>query len=264
MNKIKLGLCQMKVTDNKQDNIKSALLMLEACKENNVNIAVLPEMFVCPYDTECFPKYAEEIENSEIVSVISAQAKYNDMYIVAGSFPELCKQKIYNTCLVFDRNGTVIGKHRKIHLFDVDIKNGIRFKESDILSGGRQITVIDTEYCKIGIAICFDMRFTELYREMSGAGAKIIFTPGAFNMTTGPAHWELLVRARALDNQVFHAAVSPARNTEAGYAAYGNTMLCDPWGRVLRRADETEQIVFADIDLNMVDDIRAQIPVVKQ
>lgn len=264
MKNIKLGLCQMKVTDSKEDNIKRATNMLETCRQNGVNIAVLPEMFNCPYDTSKFPTYAENFGNSETLSVISAAAKYNNMYVVAGSIPELDDGHIYNTCFVFDRKGTIIGKHRKIHLFDIDIKNGIRFKESDVLSSGNHLTVIDTEYCKIGVAICFDMRFSELYGEMSKAGAKVIITPGAFNMTTGPAHWELLIRARALDNQVFHAAVSPARSIEASYIAYGNSMICNPWGRILSRADEKEQIVFEDIDLDMVDSIREQIPVVKR
>lgn len=263
MNNLKLGLCQMAVTDSKQNNLKKAVEMIENCRKSNVNIAVLPEMFNCPYDTHSFPIYAENLENSETVSVISNAAKYNDMYVVAGSIPELCEGHIFNTSLAFSRKGEIIAKHRKIHLFDIDIKNGIRFKESDVLSSGEQITVMDTEYCKIGIAICFDMRFSKLYGEMSKAGAKIIITPGAFNMTTGPAHWELLIRARALDNQVFHAAVSSARNIEANYIAYGNSMLCDPWGSVLARAYDKEQIVFAEIDLDMVENVREQIPVVK-
>lgn len=263
MAKLLLGLCQIKVTDIKQENVAKAVSMINACKNKNVNIAVLPEMFNCPYDTSSFPLYAEEFENSETLSVISDAARYNDMYIVAGSVPELYKDKIYNTCVVFDRTGKMIGKHRKIHLFDIDVKNGISFRESDILSGGNQITVIDTEYCKIGVAICFDIRFSDLYREMSKEGAKIIFTPGAFNMTTGPAHWELLVRSRALDNQVYHAAVSAARNCEAGYISYGNSMLCNPWGDVTVRADEKEQIILGEVDLEMVDSIREQIPVVK-
>lgn len=264
MNDIKLGLCQMKVTDIKQDNLKKAVNMIEACKNSNVNIAILPEMFNCPYDTQNFPIYAEELKNSETVSVISQAAKYNDIYVVAGSIPEICEGNYYNTCLIFDRTGAIIGKHRKIHLFDIDIKDGICFKESDVLSRGSQVTIINTEFCKIGVAICFDMRFCELYREMSKAGAKIIITPGAFNMTTGPAHWELMIRSRALDNQLFHAAVSPARDTHASYVAYGNSMVCDPWGSVLARADEKEKIIIADIDLDMVDSIREQIPVVNE
>ncbi|QNU65310.1 carbon-nitrogen hydrolase family protein [Ruminiclostridium herbifermentans] len=262
--KLRLGLCQMKVSDFKVDNLNKAVQMIESCKNEGANIAVLPEMFNCPYDTQKFPIYAEDLDKSETVTIISEAAKHNDIYVIAGSIPEICEGKYYNTCLVFDRTGKLIGKHRKVHLFDVNIKNGICFKESDILSSGNQVTVIETEYCKIGIAICFDIRFSDLYREMSKAGAKLIFTPGAFNMTTGPAHWELLVRTRALDNQLFHAAVSPARNIEASYIAYGNSMLCDPWGNVLARADEKEQIIISDIDLDMVDNIREQIPVVNE
>lgn len=262
MNELMLGLCQMMVSESKQDNLEKAEQMLETCGHRGVNIAVLPEMFNCPYDTAKFPLYAENIENSQTVSVISKAAEYNNMYVIAGSIPEECDGHLYNTSLIFDKNGTIIGKHRKIHLFDVDIKNGIKFKESDILSGGNQITVVDTEYCKIGVAICFDMRFSELYAKMNRSGAKIIVTPGAFNMTTGPAHWELLVRTRALDNQVFHAAVSTARNTGSSYTAYGNSMLCDPWGRVVSRADEKEQILYVNIDLDMVEITRNQIPLI--
>ena len=254
----------MKVSDTKSDNLNKAVQMIKSCKNESANIAVLPEMFNCPYDTQKFPIYAEDLKNSETVSVISEAAKYNDIYVIAGSIPEICEGKYYNTCLIFDRTGKVIGKHRKVHLFDINIKNGIRFKESDILSCGNQVTVVNTEYCKIGIAICFDMRFSELYREMSKAGAMLIITPGAFNMTTGPAHWELLIRTRALDNQLFHAAVSPARDIDASYVAYGNSMLCDPWGNVVARADEKEQIIISDVDLDMVDSIREQIPVVSE
>lgn len=258
-----LGLCQMEVTGIKKHNLAKAVSMIENCKRKNVNIAVLPEMFNCPYDTREFLSYAEKLENSETVSVISETARYNDIYVIAGSIPELCEGNIYNTCIAFDRTGKIIGKHRKIHLFDIDIEGGISFKESDTLSAGDQITVIETEYCKIGIAICFDMRFSDLYREMSRYGAKIIITPGAFNMSTGPAHWELLVRSRALDNQVFHAAVSTARNCKSSYVSYGNSMLCNPWGEITVRADEKEQIVLGKVNLEMVDSVRMQVPVVK-
>jgi omega-amidase len=261
MNKIKLAMCQMLVVESKRENLKKAANMLEECGNLGVNIAVLPEMFICPYDTKMFSLYAENIDNSETVSVISQSAKYNDMYVVAGTIPEVCQNRIYNTSLIFDRKGNIIGKHRKIHLFDVNIKDGISFRESDVLTGGTGITVADTEFGRIGAAVCFDMRFAELYTQMSKAGAKIIVTPAAFNMTTGPAHWELLVRARALDNQVFHAAVSSARNTDAGYIAYGNSMVCDPWGTVIARADESEVIQTAEIDLDMVNNVRRQIPI---
>ncbi len=259
--KAKLGLCQMAVTDNKNDNLEKALSMIEECCKRGVDIAILPEMFNCPYDTKMFPLYAEDIENSKTLSVISESAKYNSMYIVAGTIPESSNGCIYNTAVMFDRQGNIIAKHRKVHLFDVNIKDGISFRESDVLTAGTEATVADTEFGRVGLAVCFDMRFTELYSKMTEAGAKIIITPASFNMTTGPAHWELLVRARALDNQIFHTAVSSARDTSADYVSYGNSMVCDPWGSVVSRADEKEGILIADIDLNIVNNVRSQIPV---
>ncbi len=261
--KIKLGLCQMSVTCNKNDNLEKAVFMLAECSKRGADIAILPEMFNCPYDTKMFPLYAENIVNSKTLSVISESAKYNNMYIVAGTIPESSNDFIYNTSTMFDRQGNLIAKHRKVHLFDVNIKDGISFRESDVLTAGKSVTIAETEFGRVGLAVCYDMRFTGLYSEMTEAGAKIIITPASFNMTSGPAHWELLVRARALDNQVFHAAVSSARNTSADYVSYGNSMVCDPWGSVISRADEKEGIHIADIDLNMVNSIRSQIPVNK-
>ncbi len=259
--KIKLGLCQMSVSDNKNDNLEKALSMLEECCRQGADIAILPEMFNCPYDTKLFPLYAETMKNSQTLSVISQAAKYNNMYITAGTIPESSNGCIYNTSIMFDRQGNIIAKHRKVHLFDVKVRDGIEFRESDVLKAGTKVTVAETEFGRVGLAICFDMRFTELYSEMTKSGAKIIITPASFNMTTGPAHWELIVRSRALDNQVFHAAVSSARNTTADYVSYGNSMVCDPWGSVISRADEKEGIMIADIDLNMINSVRSQIPV---
>ncbi|WP_024834345.1 carbon-nitrogen hydrolase family protein [Ruminiclostridium josui] len=260
---IKLGLCQMTVSDNKDDNLKKAASMLDECCKLGADIAILPEMFNCPYDTKMFPLYTENLENSKTLSVISDSAKYNNMYIVAGTIPESSDGCIYNTSVMFDREGNIIAIHRKVHLFDINIKGGIVFRESDVLTAGKSVTVAETEFGRVGIGICFDMRFTELYSKMTEAGAKIIITPASFNMTTGPAHWDLLVRARALDNQVFHAAVSSARNSKADYVSYGNSMVCDPWGSIISRADEKEGIMIADIDLKMVNSVRSQIPVNK-
>lgn len=261
--KIRLGLCQMTVSDKKKDNLEKALSMLEECSKQGADIAILPEMFICPYDTKLFPLYAENVENSKTLSVISKSAKYNNMYIVAGTIPESNNGFIYNSSVMFDRQGNTIAKHRKVHLFDINVKDGISFRESDVLTAGRSATVAETEFGCIGLAICFDMRFAGLYSEMTEKGAKIIITPASFNMTTGPAHWELLVRARALDNQVFHVAVSSARETSANYVSYGNSMVCDPWGSVISTAEEKEGILIADIDLNMVNSVRNQIPVNK-
>lgn len=175
----------------------------------------------------------------------------------------MAEEKVYNTSFSFDREGNLIGKHRKVHLFDIDVKGGIRFMESDTLTPGQDVTIIDTEYCKIGVAICYDVRFPELSRKMALEGAKVIVLPAAFNLTTGPAHWDLTMRARALDNQVYFAAVSPARDMEGPYQAYGSSCIVTPWGEFSGKADEKETIVYGEIDLDYVDSVRDQLPLLK-
>ncbi len=256
----KLALCQMKVIDDKDSNIKNALDMIKTAAENKSDLVILPEMFNCPYDNEKFKEYAEEKKDSKTLKSISKAAKDSNMYVIAGSIPELDGDELYNSSFIFNRNGEVIGSHRKMHLFDIDIPEKISFKESDIISPGNQITLIDTEFCKIGVAICYDIRFPELLRLMALEGAELIVIPGAFNMTTGPAHWETLIRGRAIDNQLYVAAASPARNEELSYVAYGNSMVADPWGDVLVRASEKEEIIYANIKLSKIKEIREELP----
>jgi len=186
-----------------------------------------------------------------------------NQYIIAVSILELDNNKLYNFSFVFNGNGEIIGSHRKIHLFDIDIARKITFKESETLSAGNQITVIDTEFCKTGIAIGYNIRFPELLRIMKIKGAELIVIPDAFNMTTGPAHWKTLIRARAIDNQIYVAAASPASNEELSYVAYGNSMVTDPWGEVLARAGQNEEIIYANIDLSKVREVRDELPVLK-
>jgi len=262
-NKFKLALCQMKVVDDKNSNIKKALDMIKNSARNKSDLIILPEMFNCPYDNVKFREYAEEKENSETLKAISNAADEFNIYLVAGSIPELKEGKLYNSSFIFNGNGKIIGSHRKMHLFDIDIPGKITFKESDTLSAGNKITIADTKFCKIGVAICYDMRFPELLRIMALKGAELIIVPGAFNMTTGPAHWETLIRARAIDNQLYMAAASPARNEDLSYVAYGNSMVADPWGKILARADENEEIVYADIDLSKVKEVREELPLLK-
>jgi omega-amidase len=261
--KFKLALCQMKVTDDKNSNIKKAVDMIESSAKNKSNLVILPEMFNCPYENSKFRGYAEERDSSKTLKAISEAAKKFNIYIVAGSIPELEDDKFYNSSFTFDRKGEIIGSHRKVHLFDIDIPGKITFKESETLSAGDQINVIETDLCKIGVAICYDMRFPELLRIMALKGAELIVVPGAFNMTTGPAHWETLIRARAIDNQLYMAAVSPAQNEELSYVAYGNSMVADPWGKILARAGANEEIVYTDIDLSRIKEIRDELPVLK-
>jgi predicted amidohydrolase len=262
-NKVKLALCQIKVVDNKEHNINKALEMIKESSINGADLIILPEMFNCPYENSKFEEYAETIDESPTLDAISSAASKYKIHIIAGSIPEKTEKGIYNTSFIFDNQGKIIGFHRKMHLFDIDIPGRITFKESDILKPGQEITVIDTIFGKIGIGICYDIRFPELSRIMALQGASILIFPGAFNLTTGPAHWETLIRARSIDNQVFVAAVSPASDENANYVAYGHSMACNPWGEIISKGSLEESIIYAELDKNMVENIREELPLLK-
>ena len=184
MNKFRAAAIQMPTVEDKMENIKAVRHYLEQIKAQKVDFVVLPEMFCCPYQTEKFPEYAEE-EGGSVWKALSAYAKEYNIYLVAGSVPEKDDEgRVYNTCYIFDRQGVQIGKHRKTHLFDIDVKGGQSFKESDTLTAGNSGTVFETEFGRMGVMICFDIRFPEFARMMVNDGAKMIFVPAAFNMTT--------------------------------------------------------------------------------
>lgn len=269
--KLKIALCQMNVIDNKEKNITKAISMIKNAKKEGADIAILPEMFNCPYDNEKFKEYAEFVEDSYTLKSIADISKNNNIYVLAGSIPEkkiineTNEEKIYNTSFLFNDNGKILGYHRKMHLFDIDVKDKIYFKESDTLDHGDKVTVIDTEskIGKIGIGICYDIRFLELSRIMALEGAKILIYPGAFNLTTGPAHWELLFKSRALDNQVFTIGVSPCLNEFNNYHAYGHSIVCNPWGEVIKQGSYEEELLIVDIDLDEIYNTREEIPILK-
>ncbi len=264
MKKIKVALCQMVVSENKEKNLFTAHKMINEAADKGAKLVVLPEMFNCPYDNSVFSDFAEAYPGGTTVDYLSKIAKEREIYLVGGSIPEIDGLgSIYNTSYIFNTYGDIIASHRKVHLFDIDVKGKIVFKESDVLSSGDDITVFETEYGKMAAAICYDIRFPEIIRLMALKGAKIIIIPAAFNMTTGPAHWDLLFKARALDNQVFVLGCSPARNNQASYIAYGNSIITGPWGDVIGKLDEKEGILIKELDLESLDLIREQLPLLK-
>ncbi|XP_076457642.1 omega-amidase NIT2-like isoform X2 [Babylonia areolata] len=256
----KLALVQLAVGASKGDNIARAISLVKKAADAGASLIALPECFNSPYGTNYFPEYAETIPGPS-TDALSKAAKDNKVFLVGGSIPEKDSVgKLYNTCTIFNPQGQMIGVHRKIHLFDIDIPGKIRFQESDVLSAGNQPTCFDTPFCKVGVAICYDIRFAELAQLYAQRGCKLLLYPGAFNMTTGPAHWELLQRGRALDNQLYVATVSPARDSSATYVAWGHSTVVSPWGEVVAKADHMEEILYADIDLDRVEEVRTMVP----
>lgn len=263
MNNLRVALIQMDVLDSKEENLMKAKKMVERATSKGAKLVVLPEMFNCPYQASNFPEYGERERGSTWKS-LSEIARKNQIFLVGGSIPEVDEEKrVYNTSYVFDHKGRVIAKHRKIHLFDIDVEGGQSFKESDTLSAGDIITIFDTPYGKMGVVICYDFRFPELSRLMVQRGVKFIIVPGAFNMTTGPAHWEILFRTRALDNQVYTIGVAPARNYDSCYTSYGNSIIADPWGSIVNRLSEEEGILIEDLSLDKVEKTRSELPLLK-
>ena len=263
MEKIKIAAIQMSTVADKMENVRTVKTYLEKIKDENPDFVILPEMFCCPYQTENFPIYAEK-EGGPVWQQLSGYAKQYGIYLIGGSMPEKdAEGNVYNTSYIFDREGKQIGTHRKVHLFDIDVKGGQTFKESDTLTAGDSDTVFDTEFGKIGVMLCFDIRFPELSRMMVNDGAKVIFVPAAFNMTTGPAHWELSFRTRALDNQIYMVGCAPARDVSAGYISWGHSIVTDPWGRVIDMLDEKKGILLAELDMDYEEQVREELPLLK-
>lgn len=253
---MKISLIQMRVTGDKARDIAHAEEL--ALSARGSDIIVLPEMFCCPYDTAAFPLYAEP-DGGETTKALSRMAAGTGAYLVGGSFPEYEDGRIYNTSPVFAPDGSRIAKHRKAHLFDIDVRGGQRFFESDTLSAGGGPTVFNTPFGDIGVCVCFDIRFPDLAAKMRGISALIV--PATFNMTTGPLHWELLFRARAVDGQMFAFGCAPARDASAGYVSYANSIAVDPWGRVIARAGEDETVLTVSADMEEPRRVRRQIPI---
>ncbi|KAK6236700.1 hypothetical protein SCA6_012037 [Theobroma cacao] len=299
----KIGLCQLSVTPDKERNIEHARKAIEEAAQKGAQLVLLPEIWNSPYSNDSFPVYAEDIDaggdaspSTAMLSEVSSRLKIT---IVGGSIPERCGDMLYNTCCVFGTDGKLKAKHRKveappipygslhkmpvlriiymwldlikesileppIHLFDIDIPGKITFMESKTLTAGETPTIVDTDVGRIGIGICYDIRFQELAMIYAARGAHLLCYPGAFNMTTGPLHWELLQRARATDNQLYVATCSPARDAGAGYVAWGHSSLIGPFGEVLATTGHEENIIIAEIDYSTLEQRRAGLPLAKQ
>lgn len=259
-----MAICQLRVIADKNANLKRAEEMINAAVSlYNPNIVVLPEFFNTPLDKGTVPEYAEEESDSISLQVLSKIAKTHNIHLIGGSIPIKEDNKYYNSCYCFDNEGQIKARHRKLHLFDIDIPGKMTYKESETISAGNDFTVFDTGYCKIGIGICYDIRFPE-YAQLLKKDYDIdmLVYPAAFNTTTGPMHWELLQRMRAVDNNVWLAMASPARNYEKSdsYQCYGFSSIIDPFGTIVNSTKYEEDIVIANIDLTLNETMRTQIP----
>lgn len=266
---MKVASIQLNVREDKEKNIQKALKFVDQAAKEGAKLVCLPEYidYMGPDDKELKQKMSETIPGST-TNLFSEKAKALGIYINCGSFMEKADDgRSYNTSVLFNDKGEIIATYRKMHLYDVEMEDRISIKESDAIKPGSELSVVDTPVGKMGLSICYDVRFPELYRSLALQGAQIMFIPAAFPIYTGYLHWELLIRARAVENQCYVIATGQYGFYDTGEgvedAKYGSSMIVDPWGTVIARAPEGEGIITADIDITKVDEFRNTIPCFK-
>lgn len=258
--KVTIAAVQFCATEDKKENLIVINQFIQNAIEKNVDIVVLPEVFNCFGRTEVMVENAEEIPGYT-THYLSDIAKKNGISIVCGSiFEKSDKKKVFNTSVIVGSDGEILAKYRKIHLFDVDISGAIRYKESSHVRAGDEIVSVNLGNFDAGLVICYDLRFCEIFRILALRGVKIIFLPAAFTAATGKYHWEPLIKARAIENQIFIVAANQIGTSLNNITCYGKSMIVDPWGRVLAEAEDDENIISAEINLAVLDTVRAEIP----
>jgi predicted amidohydrolase len=257
---------QLKSTNDYLHNVNKSIDFINEASKNGAKVVALPEVFTFIGDNkETDFSYIQSLEG-DLVKLLSETSKKNCIYLIAGSIHELISNndKSFNTTIVFSPDGEILDTYRKIHLFNASFLG--QDKESNKFEFGdnEQAVIINTDLGNFGLTICHDLRFPEMFRKLSIKGADIIFVPSAFVMKTGKDHWEVLLRARAIENQVYIVAPAQFGKHNERKESYGNTMIVDPWGKVIARASDREQVIYADIDLSYLSFVRSQLETVKQ
>ncbi len=263
MNKLRIGLGQLNTKDNIENSFEEIESLTAECSSMGAQLVIFPELST--YLSETSVQTASQTLNGEIISRFKELAKKYNVYLHNGSFIEKAEKtgKSYNTSVLINPAGRVEALYRKIHLFDIEIDNELSYRESDRYERGDSVENISTGIGDFGFSICYDLRFSELYRKLALRGAKLIFVPAAFTMFTGKDHWEALLRARAIENQVYIIAPNQIGKHPDNKTCYGNSMIIDPWGKVIARASDKVGALVADIDWDYLEDIRCKLPSLK-
>lgn len=250
---------------NPAENLAAAAGLIGQAAANGAELAVLPEYFPIISDDER-DKFTirEPYGDGPIQRFLAEQARLHGIWLMGGSIPLASGSPghVYNSCLLYNPEGTVVARYDKIHLFDVQVEGAGResYNESNTIVAGGEVVVADTPFARIGMSICYDLRFPELYRRMLARDIRIITVPSAFTWTTGQKHWELLLRARAVENLCFVIASNQGGQNTARRSTWGHSMIIDPWGEVLAMVDQGPGIACADIDLDRLNRLRTSFP----
>ena len=237
-NRLRVGLAQLNSGDSRTDNLHSAREAISRLADLGAQLIVLPEHadFIGPDDQKA--ALAEGIHTSSYLAALSTLAAEHHCYIHGGSYLERDDDGVYNCAVVFDPSGDMLAKYRKLHLFDVEIPGGMKYLESSVISAGNETALFTVGEFTVGMATCYDLRFPELFRRLVIQGADLILLPAAFTMQTGRDHWEVLLRARAIENQCWVAGIGQWGEAPPNHLCYGRSMVINPWGLVVAQAQD--------------------------
>ncbi|MEX2210138.1 MAG: carbon-nitrogen hydrolase family protein [Gaiellaceae bacterium] len=263
--RLRVACVQMSSRADKAVNIERAETLVARAAATGADVVVLPEKWNAIGDAETLHATAEPLEGGESVEAMAGWARRHGVTLVGGSITERRegREKLSNTSLVFDPEGELAAVYRKIHLFDVEV-GGLVYRESEAEEPGEEPVVYANAGWPIGLSVCYDVRFPELYRILALEGALLVTVPAHFTLHTGKDHWEVLLRARAIENQLFVAAAAQTGETRPGRWSYGRSLIADPWGLVLALAPDDETVISAELDRARLEDVRAKLPSLAQ
>jgi deaminated glutathione amidase len=259
--RIRVACVQLTSRADKAANLATTERLVARAAATGADLVVLPEKWNAIGNPDVLHAAAETLEDGESVEAMRSWARTHGITLVGGSITERRegREKLSNTCLVFDPEGELAAVYRKIHLFDVDV-GGLRYRESDAEEPGDEPVVARLEDWPIGLSVCYDVRFPELYRILALEGAELVTVPANFTLYTGKDHWHVLLRARAIENQLFVVAAAQVGETITGKPSYGRSLVADPWGTVLAQAPDEETVIFAELDRERLREIRRNLP----
>ncbi len=257
---MKISLIQINSTKEIDQNLNKTYSFINEASKFNPDIIAIPECFAYMIREGIKPDINPNLFN-QVINDLSSLGKENNAYILAGTLPEPVENedKFYNTSVLLDREGKIKAKYRKIHLFDI-IQENRKLQESKYIKAGKEIISAEIDGYNFGLSVCYDLRFPELYRKLTDIGVDAVFVPSAFTMRTGKDHWEPLLRARAIENLMYVIAPAQTGWHDDTRESYGHSMVVDPWGIIVSQKSYKEGILNVEIDMNIVKDIRKQIP----
>ena len=258
---LRVACIQLTSRADKAANLEKAEPLVAKAAATGADLVVLPEKWNAIGDPEALHEAAETLESGESVEAMARWARSYGITVVGGSITERRegREKLSNTSIVYDPQGSIVGVYRKIHMFDVEV-GGHVYRESDAEEPGDEPVVVDAEGLTTGLTVCYDVRFPELYRILALEGAELVTVPAHFTLYTGKDHWELMLRARAVENQYYVAAAAQIGETLPGRLSYGRSLIADPWGTVIAMAPDEETVIVAELERRRLEEVRAKLP----